>query len=181
MEIVARTGVGAILCEKPLAKLHPAALTMSEICRKARIPLLVGHQRRYESRHKAVRKAIQSKVLGPVRKAAAWFTGDWLNNGTHAVDTLRFLVGDGIPMEFTPSTDGPPCFKCSVFCEDGHVSIDSYGNLAPGYMKAMYDDLIECIETEKQPICSGHDGAEAVRIALQQEEQWNARSTADIA
>ena len=45
--------------------------------------------------------------------------------------------------------------------------------MVPGYQKAMYDDLIECMENDKKPECSADDGLAAVRLALAAEEMWN--------
>ena len=162
-----QSGTRAILCEKPLAPTVEECFDIVTACRHAKIPLLVGHQRRYESKHRALRDKLAES--GQPFRVTVVFTGDWLNNGTHAVDTARFL-GDSNPMLYH-RTAGDLFYVCATQ-EDGTASdIESYGRLQPGYMRAMYDDLIAALETSKQPECDGNDGLLAVERALFEERK----------
>ena len=151
-------GAKAILCEKPLAPTFTEAMAIELWCDEARIPLLVGHQRRYDPEHRRLRDKQPDGL-------SVMFSGTWLNNGTHAVDIARFLSRKP-PLIIRADFQ---CFTILASWPDGIASLSSYGYLAPGYLRRMYDDLIECIETGKTPECSGKDGTEAVRIALEEE------------
>jgi len=169
--------VDGILCEKPLAPTVKEAKAIVKACRARGVTLLVGHQRRYERRHRQVRKIIASGVIGKVLRAEAYIGGGYLNNGTHAADTARFLADEDIPIEIY---DGPRCeFQVAVFGARGFIAINSYGMLDPGYMNEMYDDLLLSTKRGIEPECSGEDGIKAVEIAIAAEAKWKERSGAD--
>lgn len=180
LDALGTKSVKAILCEKPLSDSVVSAKAVVDACRRNSVALLTGHQRRYETRHAAVRDFIDSGYIGTPVAAKCEFTlgptGTFLSNGSHAIDTLRFLAGDEIPRSITPG-DG---FRCTIACEKGGISIESRGSLEPGYLSVMYDDLIKCIETGSEPFCSGTDGLIAVKESLIAEELWNERCGAGI-
>lgn len=165
--------VRGVICEKPLA---PTLQGCGEIVKAFKdIPLVVGHQRRYEQRHIMLRAFLQSGMLGEPHAATCFFSGDILENGTHAADTLRFLVGDDVAASIMQT--GAESFKIIVSCKRGSVSMESRADLEPGYLHAMYDNLIGCIEGREHPICSAEDGMEAVRHAVRYQEEVGAATT----
>lgn len=161
IEAAACTTVAGIVCEKPMAETVADCRRMLDACSGK--TLIIGHQRRYEQRHRLLRAFLKSEAIGKPIAGACYFSGDHLNNGTHAADTMRFLLGDGPWSIYTKAGE---VFSSWVSTEHGSVILHSRGNLHPGYLCAMYDDLIECIESGKTPECSGDDGLEAVRMAL---------------
>lgn len=163
-EAAACATVAGIICEKPMAESVDDCRRMIDAC--AGKTLIIAHQRRYEQRHRLLRAFLKSGTLGAVMAGVCTFPGDYLSNGSHAADTLRFLVGDDKPM-FIESADD---FTVRIACEHGSVRLSSYGNLEPGYLKSLYDDLLECMDTSHTPQCSGEDGLEAVRMALAAKE-----------
>src|SRR2546428_12565169 len=173
-EIAYATITGVVIGEKPMAESVPQCERM--IAAAAGRPLLIAHQRRYERRHRYLRSLLKRGVLGKPMSGIGNFSGDYLNNGTHAVDTMRFLLGDDTP--FSIRRRMGDIFSAWVGCEQGSVVLDSYGKLWPGYMSALYDDAIECLDTGKRPECSGDDGLEAVRLALAAERGDQAREVA---
>lgn len=179
LDAVMNARTRGILCEKPLANTVNDAATIVEMCRQKGITLVVGHQRRYEARHRKVRSIIQSGLLGTPLAASCEFaigpSGTFLSNGSHAVDVARFLAGDETPRSIRPG-DG---FYINVACGLGSIAIESRGRLEPGYLTEMYDNLISCMESGESPECSGEDGLIAVKEALAAEELWRARYGAD--
>ena len=163
-EAAACRSVKGIVCEKPMADTVADCRRMIDAC--AGKALLVAHQRRYEQRHRLLRAFLKSETLGKSLGAVAWFNGGFLNNGTHAADTIRFLVGDDTMSRLFESRG----FGVRVACQYGMVELRSDGDLEPGYLKAMYEDLLDCMETGHTPECSGEDGLEAVRLALAAKE-----------
>lgn len=164
--------VRGILCEKPMAESVDDCSAMAVECYRKDKALVIGHQRRYEQNHILLRAFLKSGVLGQPVGGRCTFPGpDWLNNGSHAADTMRMMMGDA-PFSLRMGADNTRVFQATVACRNGNVMLESYNRLAPGYLRAMYDDLIECIETGKKPDCSADDGLEAVRAALAAEEVW---------
>lgn len=98
--------VRGIICEKPMAQTVDECSEMAVSCYRKGKVLLIGHQRRYEQSHRLLRAFLKSEVLGPVVGGRCTFPGeDWLNNGTHAADTMRMLVGDALPYTLRKGAD----------------------------------------------------------------------------
>ena len=171
VERLALAGVRGILCEKPLSLTVADARACDAVCRNHGTVLAVGHQRRYESRHLMLRAFLNSGVLGKPHAAVGWYSGEALNNGVHAADVLRMMVGDEVPKSLSCSR--PDTLRIEIGCERGWVALESYGDLAPGYMRTMYDNLIAAIDRHEHVMCSGDDGVEAVRLALASKELEN--------
>jgi UDP-N-acetyl-2-amino-2-deoxyglucuronate dehydrogenase len=56
--------------------------------------LIVGHQRRFDSRYALARKLVIDGALGTLEEILAICNGDLFSDGTHAIDLMRFLAGD---------------------------------------------------------------------------------------
>ncbi|MGH2461676.1 MAG: Gfo/Idh/MocA family protein [Chloroflexota bacterium] len=97
-----------VLVEKPMALSAREGRAMVEACRKADVVLMPGHHHRFRRNGVAARLLLDRGVIGKVDLAnLALIEPDqttWLNNpayggyllgsGSHAIDVLRFLVGD---------------------------------------------------------------------------------------
>lgn len=101
-----------VLVEKPIADTVADAEKLVAAARKARLPLLVGHHRRHNPVLGAARDLVRSGALGRIVTVTAvqtllkpddYFDMTWrrepgggpvLINLIHAVDDLRFMVGD---------------------------------------------------------------------------------------
>jgi predicted dehydrogenase len=101
-----------VLVEKPIADTVADAEKLVAAARKARLPLLVGHHRRHNPILGAARDLVRSGALGRIVAVSAletllkpddYFDMTWrrepgggpvLINLIHAVDDLRFMVGD---------------------------------------------------------------------------------------
>ncbi|MCG3769269.1 MAG: putative 4,5-dihydroxyphthalate dehydrogenase [Nitrosomonadaceae bacterium] len=83
----------AILCEKPLAESVLDAERMVVDAKTVGCVLAVNYIRRFEPGVLRLRQLIAGGTLGEVYKGSAWYTKGLLNNGSHVVDLLAFLLG----------------------------------------------------------------------------------------
>ncbi|MEW6358278.1 MAG: Gfo/Idh/MocA family oxidoreductase [Planctomycetota bacterium] len=92
--LCAQAGVKGILCEKPMAEDLRKCHDMVDACEKSGSKLVIAHQRRSTCEWVELRDRIKEGAVGaPV--TFLWPTsGGLLNNGSHAVDSIRFLMGD---------------------------------------------------------------------------------------
>lgn len=159
--------VRAIICEKPLAT---SVAEAAEMVRMAGNRVLVtAHQRRYEAGHRSATRFVDGGAIGHIMAAQGFFSGDYLNNGTHAADLCRMMVGDERPWSIKQNGGG---FGIVVVGDRGSLTLESYGKLSPGYMRTMYEDVVGCLrDPGRKPLCTGEDGVEAVRHALYAQER----------
>ncbi len=87
-------GVKGICCEKPMATNLADARRMVNLCQERGIALIVNHQRRMGNEMVAARKLIEQVAIGDIRLIRAHCAGDFLTDGTHAVDSALWLLGD---------------------------------------------------------------------------------------
>lgn len=87
-------GVRGLYVEKPMAVSLGEARRMAEACEAKNVPLLVNHQRRTLPVFRAMRRLIASGAIGSLRSIRASCAGDLLSDGTHLIDSVRFLAGD---------------------------------------------------------------------------------------
>lgn len=104
-----------VLVDKPMATTVTEAHTMAEAAHSAARTLLVGHMWRYRAEVRAARERLEAGAVGtPVRTRgygiharwgpSGWFTdpddaggGALIDMGIHAIDTVRYLLGDPTP------------------------------------------------------------------------------------
>ena len=87
-------GVQGITCEKPMAVSMADADRMVEACEASGTKLAISHQRRFTLGWEKGRELIAAGVLGEVVMVIAKFGHGLLNCGTHAIDGVRFVLGD---------------------------------------------------------------------------------------
>jgi UDP-N-acetyl-2-amino-2-deoxyglucuronate dehydrogenase len=90
----AEAGVRAILCEKPMARSLAEADTMLAACDAYGARLAIGHHHRFVRHNAAARRLIAEGAIGQPTLLRAAPDGGLLNNGTHMIDRMRFLLGD---------------------------------------------------------------------------------------
>ena len=90
----AAAGVQGIICEKPMAVGMAAADRMIEACEASGTRLAISHQRRFTLGWEKGRELVAAGVLGDVVMVTAKFGHGLLNCGTHAIDGVRFVLGD---------------------------------------------------------------------------------------
>jgi len=84
----------AILCEKPLADHILDAERMVSDAKTHGCALAVNYMRRFEPGVLTLRRFIAEGALGEIYKGSAWYCKGLLNNGSHVIDLLAFLLGE---------------------------------------------------------------------------------------
>ena len=109
VEMAARAGVKAILCEKPLATTLQDAQAMIDVCRAAGVKLATAFPCRYSPAYQRLREQVSAGVIGDVlalrgtnhgKMPGGWFTDTALSGGgavidhtVHVADLNRHLLG----------------------------------------------------------------------------------------
>jgi predicted dehydrogenase len=89
-----KAGVKGIWCEKAFATSLEEAREMTEACRERRVSLIVGHTRRWSPEYQIAKGIIEKGGIGRPLSATCLMSGSLVHTGTHAFDTLRFLLGE---------------------------------------------------------------------------------------
>jgi len=90
----ARAGALGVCCEKPMATCMDEAREMLAVCREHGTRLIINHQRRMSRPLVRMRRLIEQGAIGEVYLLRGTCAGDVLSDGTHLVDSLRWLAGD---------------------------------------------------------------------------------------
>jgi predicted dehydrogenase len=88
-----RRGVRAIVCEKPLATTTEDGDAIVAACHDTGVPLAVNYMRRFDPAVAELREQLAGGAIGSVRAGVAWYPGGLLENGSHMVDLVDFLLG----------------------------------------------------------------------------------------
>jgi predicted dehydrogenase len=86
--------VRGILVEKPMCVDIAEADAMVAAAESAGALLVVGHQHRFNPWVEAARRMIQSGQLGTPKRVQVCCQTALLNNGTHAIDAVLYVLGD---------------------------------------------------------------------------------------
>ena len=138
----AESGVQAILCEKPMARNMGEADKMLKACEEAGTKLVIGHQHRFDPQAVNAKELVEGNAIGELRSIFGHCGSDLLNNGTHVVDLIRYLVGDS-PIRWVMGQIDRPSDKVNFGLrvehnaigqwrfENGVYAILAQGELAP--------------------------------------------------
>ena len=96
----ARAGVKAIWAEKPVALTLAEADAMVTVCREHGVALAVNCSRRWNPFFAQTRKLIEAGVLGEILQINAFGQCSLSHNGSHLIDTVRYLAGSEVAWVF---------------------------------------------------------------------------------
>lgn len=114
-------GVKGIWAEKPIALTLEAADEMVQACKEGGVALAINCARRYMYGYSEARAIIESGDLGDVLQVTSHFPCGLSSNGSHLIDTIRYLAGGEVKWVFGEIESD----------EAAASDIDPYGN---GYL-----------------------------------------------
>jgi len=97
---VARAGAKAIWAEKPLALTLTDADAMVHTCREQGVALAVNCARRWNPFFSQTRRMIDAGELGEILQITAYGQCGLSHNGSHLIDTVRYLAGGDVNWVF---------------------------------------------------------------------------------
>jgi predicted dehydrogenase len=106
--MAAESGVRGIYCEKPIAVNLKQAKEMVDMCKKKKVKMVIGHERRWDPYYRKAKELIDSGGIGEIRTIIGnalsdsppelpvdkYGGGPLFHDGTHLTDLLRFFAGD---------------------------------------------------------------------------------------
>jgi predicted dehydrogenase len=87
-------GARALWCEKPLASDAATAARIADRVATARVAFAVGYQRRWDRGHQQAAEWLHDGRAGRIENVAIRYTRGLRNYGTHAIDLVRWYVGE---------------------------------------------------------------------------------------
>ena len=100
VEEVAASGVKAIWAEKPISLTLEEADRMLEACARHSVKLAVNCARRYHPLFQRAQETIAAGAIGEPLQITAYAECHLSHNGSHAIDTIRYLVGGHVQWVF---------------------------------------------------------------------------------
>ena len=122
---VARSGVKAIFCEKPIALNPYDGRQMVHFCKKRNVPLIINHERRWDSYYQKAHQIIKTGKIGEIRTiignalsskpgkepTQSHGGGALFHDGTHLTDLLLYFGG---PVEWVSGYEVRPYRKMYI-------------------------------------------------------------------
>jgi predicted dehydrogenase len=90
----AQAGAKAILCEKPMAVSLGGADAMLASCAQSGTKLAIGHHHRFNPANTEARRLVAAGAIGHPTLVHSRMSGGLTNNGTHAIDWMRYWLSD---------------------------------------------------------------------------------------
>lgn len=82
-----------ILCEKPFAPTLEESQEIVELSKKSGTTLGINFMRRFEPGVQTLKKELVAGTVGDIYKGTVWYCKGLLNNGSHFIDLLQYLLG----------------------------------------------------------------------------------------
>ncbi len=83
-----------VICEKPVSETLEGAERMIALAKASQSTIIVNHQRRFLPLFREAKERIAAGELGNIEQVSCYYSNGLLNNGTHVVDLLHFLLDD---------------------------------------------------------------------------------------
>ncbi len=131
---IARAGVKAIWAEKPIAFSLEEADTMVRVCREQNVALAVNCARRWNPFFAEARGLIEAGELGDLLQVTAYVPCNLSHNGSHAIDTMRYLAGGEVTWVFGEMESDEAAAGEDDLVGNGYLAFD---NGVRGYLRAM--------------------------------------------
>ncbi|MBI4384866.1 MAG: Gfo/Idh/MocA family oxidoreductase [Nitrospinae bacterium] len=140
----ANAGARGIFCEKPIASRLEDARAIVRLCEEKKIPLLINHERRWDSHYRKARDLILKGKIGEPRtligNALSWKPGQlpvavhgggpMFHDGTHLTDLLLYFGG---PIDWVSGHESRPYGK--KYIEETACAMVRFRNGALGFIE----------------------------------------------
>jgi predicted dehydrogenase len=83
-----------IFCEKPVSESSRDTQLLTDACEAAGVLLAVNYTRRWDPDIVNLKQALLDGKYGKLRSVAGFYNKGILNNGSHLIDLLHYLLGD---------------------------------------------------------------------------------------
>ncbi len=83
-----------IFCEKPVTESCGETQALIAACEAAEVLLMVNHNRRWDPEVEQLKLALVDGRHGKLRSVVGYYNKGTLNNGSHLIDLLHYLIGD---------------------------------------------------------------------------------------
>ena len=161
-----------IVCEKPLTTTVESAERMVKAAVGHKV--LVNHQRRFFPLYKAAQKRIADGELGEIVKATGHYSKGLLNNGSHLIDIVFYMVPQKkMPLEFVVHDDSEEIHDLILEGTKGTLKITHLGYRFewPGgaeedvrsMLEPSVSHIVECLDGTAMPLCTPEDGLKVIR------------------
>lgn len=127
-------GVKGIWAEKPLALSLEEADQMVHACQQKGVALAVNCARRYNPNFAKTREMIENGELGDILQITGYTQCGLSHNGSHAIDTIRYLAGGDITWVFGEMESDEKAQTDNDLMGNGYLAFD---NGVRAYMRGM--------------------------------------------
>lgn len=83
-----------IFCEKPVTDNYSTTSKLVDLCNRSGILFAVNYNRRWDPEIEKLKNAIQFESNGKLRSVVGYYNKGILNNGSHMLDLLLYLIGE---------------------------------------------------------------------------------------
>ncbi len=118
-------GVKAIWAEKPIAFSLEEADAMVDACRENRVALAIYCARRYNTYFSETRRMIEAGDLGDILQITAYAQCGLSHNGSHAIDTIRYLAGGNVSWVFGEMASDAEAATDNDLMGNGYLAFDN--------------------------------------------------------
>lgn len=185
-----------IWCEKPIATNLKDAEAMIDTCKRYGVKLAINHTRRWHPLYQHVKELLVRGEIGGNVETVGYFSGDAVNDGVHMFDLLLWLSNgeNCVPVHCDVNY---LIFELDLIGEKGRIRILDNGRILEvwhvrrsdrytGYRELFMTDftlnenfdnpnpwinavrdLIDTIEEDREPLCTGEDGLKALKLCLE--------------
>ena len=134
LQDVLNAGVKAILSEKPLTLSLAEADAVIDLCNRKGAVIAVNCGRRYNPFMSETRRMIQQGDLGEILQVTAYAQCHLSHNGSHAIDTMRYLGGGDVSWVFGEMESDEIAAGEEDLMGNGYLAFD---NGVRGFLRAM--------------------------------------------
>ena len=157
-----------ILLEKPLALNLLEAEEILDMCHRRNIGLAVNYFRRFNRGMNQIKRLIDKKLYGRMIQGICYYSGEFLNNGSHIIDLLIFYFG--LPLKTKNISQDHESFFVS--CMMQYELFDLY--ILPSKMECSDGEFIFFFEKGKIRI---YNWGEKIQLYIVGMDQYFSNST----